>query len=151
MRPPASGTASCSPIRTGSTGSWPTAPSAPGPSPRPRWPKSARRWGCADDGSPTGVVMDALQPNGRERRLLDALLVLGVVVLFFLAVGLVADAIYYFGDILLAFFLAWLLAFIISPIVSRIVDLIPALPRVFATVMVYTLIVIILVVVVLVA
>ena len=37
--------------------------------------------------------MDAIQPTSRERRLLTALLVLGVVCLFFLAVGLVADAI----------------------------------------------------------
>jgi predicted PurR-regulated permease PerM len=94
--------------------------------------------------------MDALQPTSRERRLLTALLVLAVVCLFFLAVGLVADAIYYFGDVLLAFFLAWLLAFIISPLVTRIVDVVPRLPRVLATVIVYTLIVIGLVVIVLV-
>ena len=94
--------------------------------------------------------MDALQPTSRERRLLTALLVLAVVVLFVLAVGLVADAIYYFGDVLLAFFLAWLLAFIISPLVTRIVDVVPRLPRVLATVIVYTLIVIGLVVIVLV-
>jgi predicted PurR-regulated permease PerM len=91
-------------------------------------------------------MMDQLRPSGRDRRLLSAILVLGVVVLFFMAVGSIASAIYYFGDILLAFFLAWLLAFIISPLVTRIVDAIPRLPRALATVIIYTLIVIVLVI-----
>ena len=47
-------------------------------------------------------------------------------------------AVFYFGDILLTFFLAWLLAFIISPIVTRIAAAIPRLPRALATVLVYT-------------
>ena len=50
--------------------------------------------------------------------------------------GDTADALAYFADILLAFFLAWLLAFIISPIVTRIAAAIPGLPRVLATVIV---------------
>ncbi len=90
-------------------------------------------------------MADAIAPGGRDRRLLSAILALGAIVLFFVAVNLAASAIGYFGDVLLAFFLAWLLAFIISPVVTRIVDLIPRLPRVLATVMVYTLIVAILV------
>jgi predicted PurR-regulated permease PerM len=90
-------------------------------------------------------VLDAIAPGGRERRLVSAILVLGTVVLFFVAVNLAASAIGFFGDILLAFFLAWLLAFIISPVVTRIVDLIPRLPRVLATVLVYTAIVVLLV------
>ena len=76
--------------------------------------------------------------DGRDRRLVSAILVLATVVLFFVAVGLAAHGVGFFGDILLAFFLAWLLAFIISPIVTRIVGLIPRLPRVLATVIVYT-------------
>jgi predicted PurR-regulated permease PerM len=91
-----------------------------------------------------------LRPSDRQRRLFDAILVLGAVVLFFIAISLIADALAFFSDILLAFFLAWLLAFIISPIVTRIAAAIPGLPRVIATVLVYTLIVIALVVVVLV-
>jgi predicted PurR-regulated permease PerM len=83
-----------------------------------------------------------LQPSGRERRLVGAILVLATVVLFFIAISLIADALAFFSDILLAFFLAWLLAFIISPIVTRIAAVIPGLPRVLATVLVYTLIVI---------
>jgi predicted PurR-regulated permease PerM len=90
-------------------------------------------------------VVDVIAPGGRDRRLVSAILVLGTIVLFFVAVNLAASAIGFFGDILLAFFLAWLLAFIISPVVTRIVDLIPRLPRVLATVLVYTLIVALLV------
>ena len=90
-------------------------------------------------------MLDAIAPGGRERRLVSAILVLGTVVLFFVAVNLAASAVGYFGDVLLAFFLAWLLAFIISPVVTTIVDLIPRLPRVLATVLVYTVIVAIIV------
>ncbi|MGZ9275824.1 MAG: AI-2E family transporter [Candidatus Limnocylindrales bacterium] len=94
--------------------------------------------------------MDAVGPGGRERRLVSALLVLGVIVLFFVAVSLAGAAIGFFGDVLLAFFLAWLLAFIISPVVTRIVNIDPRVPRVVATVVVYTLIVALLVFLVLV-
>ena len=61
------------------------------------------------------------RPSDRQRRLVDAILVLGATVLFFIAVSQIATALGYFSDILLAFFLAWLLAFIISPLVTRIV------------------------------
>jgi predicted PurR-regulated permease PerM len=90
-------------------------------------------------------MLDAIAPGGRERRLVSAILALGTVVLFFIAVDLAASAIGFFGDVLLAFFLAWLLAFVISPIVTTIVALIPRLPRVLATVLVYTAIVVVLV------
>jgi predicted PurR-regulated permease PerM len=90
-------------------------------------------------------VLDAIAPAGRERRLVSAILVLGTVVLFFVAVDLAASAIGFFGDVLLTFFLAWLLAFIISPVVTRIAALIPRLPRVDATVLVYTAIVVVLI------
>ena len=89
-------------------------------------------------------------PGSRERRLVSAILVLGTIVLFFAAVSMAANAVGFFGDILLTFFLAWLLAFIISPVVTRIVALIPRLPRVLATVLVYTVIVALLVFIVLV-
>jgi predicted PurR-regulated permease PerM len=95
-------------------------------------------------------MMNAILPGGRERRLIGAILVLATIVLFFVAVGLVSSAVFYFGDILLSFFLAWLLAFIISPIVTRIANAIPRLPRVLATVLVYTVIVIVLVILLLV-
>lgn len=91
--------------------------------------------------------MEAVRPTSRERRLIGAILVLGTIVLFFIAMSLVAEALGFFSDILLGFFLAWLLAFVISPIVTRIAAAIPGLPRVVATVIVYTLIVIVLIVV----
>lgn len=92
-----------------------------------------------------------VQPERRNGRLVGALLVLGVVALFFIVVGQLAEAFFFFGDIFLTFFLAWLLAFIISPIVARLMDLDPRLPRALAAVIVYTLVVAILVVLVVVA
>jgi predicted PurR-regulated permease PerM len=92
-----------------------------------------------------------VEPGPRDRPLLRALLILGVIALVFFVVGQLAGLFFYFGDILLTFFLAWLLAFIISPIVSRIVDVIPRLPRAVATIIVYTVVVLALVVVVVVA
>jgi predicted PurR-regulated permease PerM len=77
--------------------------------------------------------------------LIGAILVLSTVVLFFIAMSLTADALAFFADILLAFFLAWLIAFIISPIVTRIAAAIPGLPRVLATVLVYTVIALVLI------
>lgn len=90
-------------------------------------------------------MLDAIALAGRERRLVGAILVLGAVVLFFVAVDLATTAIGFFGDVLLTFFLAWLLAFIISPIVTRIAAVIPRLPRIVATVLVYTAIVVVLI------
>jgi predicted PurR-regulated permease PerM len=92
-----------------------------------------------------------VRPDGRDRRLVSAILVLAVVALFFVVVGQIGTAFFYFGDVLLTFFLAWLLAFIISPIVTWFVDLIPRLPRAVATVLVYSLVVLVLVVIVVVA
>jgi predicted PurR-regulated permease PerM len=82
-----------------------------------------------------------VQPGRRDRRLISALLVLGVTALFMLVVTQLATAFFFFGDILLTFFLAWLLAFIISPVVTRIVDAVPRLPRAAAAFLVYTLVV----------
>ena len=79
-----------------------------------------------------------VQPGGRERRLIGIILVLAAVALTFVVIGYLASVFFYFGDILLTFFLAWLLAFIISPAVTRISALIPRLPRIVATVLVYT-------------
>jgi predicted PurR-regulated permease PerM len=83
-----------------------------------------------------------VQPGSRDRRLLSALLILAVVAVFFYIVIQLTSLFFYFGDILLTFFLAWLLAFIISPIVTRVVDVIPRLPRALATILVYTAVVV---------
>jgi predicted PurR-regulated permease PerM len=87
----------------------------------------------------------------RDRRLVSALLILTALAVFIYIVSKLTGLFFYFGDILLTFFLAWLLAFIISPIVSRIVNLIPRLPRAAATVLVYTVFVLILVIIIVVA
>ena len=81
----------------------------------------------------------AFELTERQRRLLDALLVLATVVLGFMVVGFLGSLFLYFGDVILVFFLAWLLAFILSPLVGFLVKNIPALPRVLAVVVVYAL------------
>src|SRR6188508_3468129 len=93
----------------------------------------------------------SLVPGPRDRRLLSALLILGVIAVFFFIVSQLSQLFFYFGDIFLTFFLAWLLAFIISPLVSRIVDAIPRLPRAAATILVYVAVVLVLVLIVVVA
>ena len=95
--------------------------------------------------------MQNVQPEDRNGRLVGALLVLGVLALFFIVVNQLAEAFFFFGDIFLTFFLAWLLAFIISPIVARLTDLDPRLPRALVVLIVYTLVVLILVVLVVIA
>jgi predicted PurR-regulated permease PerM len=73
----------------------------------------------------------------RERRWLDAILVLGAVYLAFLVISLVSVVFAYFSDLILVFFLAWLLAFMLSPLVSRLRSAIPILSRAGAVVVVY--------------
>ena len=79
----------------------------------------------------------AFELSDRQRRWLDALLVIGTFVVAFVLIGYLGSLFFYFGDIILVFFLAWLLAFILSPIVSFLVRHIPKLPRVVAVVLVY--------------
>src|SRR5687767_5160374 len=81
----------------------------------------------------------AFELTERQRRLLDALLVLATVALGFMVIGYLGSLFLYFGDVILVFFLAWLLAFILSPLVGFLVKNIPALPRVLAVVVVYAL------------
>ena len=79
----------------------------------------------------------AFQVSDRERRWLYALLILATIAVGFIVAQLIAQTFFYFGDIVLVFFLAWLLAFILSPIVAALVRHIPGLPRVVAVVVVY--------------
>jgi predicted PurR-regulated permease PerM len=81
------------------------------------------------------------QLTDRERSWIDALLILATVAVGFVVVGFATNVFFYFGDIVLVFFLAWLLAFILSPIVSAILRLAPRLPRVAAVVVVYAILV----------
>src|SRR5256885_1735803 len=77
----------------------------------------------------------------RERRWLDALLILATIAAGFIVVGFLASLFFYLGDIVLVFFLAWLLAFILSPVVGGMERIVPRLPRVVAVVAVYTILV----------
>src|SRR6476659_288706 len=79
----------------------------------------------------------AFQVTERQRRWIDALLVMGTVVVAIILIGYLGSIFFYFGDVILVFFLAWLMAFILSPIVSVLVRNIPNLPRVVAVVLVY--------------
>ena len=67
---------------------------------------------------PGRVAMLQNQLEPRDRQLLRTLLVLGVVALVLIVGSQIVTAFYFFGDILLVFFLAWLLAFVISPVVT---------------------------------
>src|SRR5436190_11653462 len=72
----------------------------------------------------------------RQRRLLDAVLVLGVVALSFIVVGFAGSVFYAFGDILLLFFLAWLLSFALLPLINFVAR-IPRVPPPAAVIIVY--------------
>lgn len=74
-----------------------------------------------------------------ERRWLHALLVLGTFVLGFLLLGMVAELLIFFSDILFILIMAWLLAFVLSPIISVILRAFPTLPRGLVTILVYLL------------
>ena len=87
------------------------------------------------------MLQNQLEP--RDRQLLRTLLVLGVVALALVVGSQIITAFYFFGDIILVFFLAWLIAFVISPVVNWLIERIPALPTAAATVLVYTLVVVI--------
>lgn len=75
--------------------------------------------------------------NERQRRWLNALLILGTLTVALILVGLVADILVFFSDVLLIFFLAWLLAFVLSPVVAAIDRVLPMLPRGLAVLATY--------------
>lgn len=77
-----------------------------------------------------------------ERRWVHALLVVATLTVSLLLIGLIANILLYFSDILLVFFLAWLLAFALSPIVSGIIRAFPTLPRALVTILTYLVIMI---------
>jgi predicted PurR-regulated permease PerM len=79
----------------------------------------------------------------RQRRLLDAVLALGVVALAFVVVGFAGSVFYAFGDILLLFFLAWLLSFALLPLINFVAR-VPRVPPPAAVIIVYLTIVVLL-------
>src|SRR3954453_2013999 len=72
----------------------------------------------------------------RQRRLLDALLILGVVALGFIVIGYASSAFYAFGAIVLLFFLAWLLSFALLPLINFVAR-IPRVAPAAAVIIVY--------------
>ena len=80
----------------------------------------------------------------RQRRLIDAALVLAVIALGFVVLGYVASVFYAFGDILLLFFLAWLLSFALLPLINGLVAAGPAADQAGAVIVVYLTIVVVL-------
>lgn len=79
----------------------------------------------------------AIELTPRERRWLDAILVLGAISLGFVVLGFISVVFAFFSDIILIFFLAWLLAFMLTPLVTRLRDTIPFLSRAGAIFTVY--------------
>jgi predicted PurR-regulated permease PerM len=79
----------------------------------------------------------SIELTARERRWLDALLLLSTIAVAYVVLGFAARILDSFGDLITVFFLAWLLAFILIPVVGRITQTIPVLPRVVAVMLVY--------------
>lgn len=80
----------------------------------------------------------------RQRRLVDAVLILAVVALGFVVAGFVANVFYAFSDILLLFFLAWLLSFALGPLIRLVMRILPWMPQAGAVIIVYLAIVVLL-------
>lgn len=78
-----------------------------------------------------------VQLTDRERRWLDALLIIGTFAVGLVLLGLLAQFLLFFGDILLVFFLAWLLAFVLSPAATLLDRVMPGLPRALAVLLTY--------------
>jgi predicted PurR-regulated permease PerM len=77
----------------------------------------------------------------RQRRLLDAVLILAAVALGFVVVADVAGVLTFFSDVLLLFFMAWLLAFAILPMINLVRRLMPGIPDLLAVILVYLIVV----------
>jgi predicted PurR-regulated permease PerM len=73
----------------------------------------------------------------RERRWLNAILVLATFALLFIVLGDIGIVFAQFADLILVFFLAWLLAFMLSPLVTLLRSAVPILSRAGAVVIVY--------------
>ena len=85
--------------------------------------------------------MPPFELSDRQRRLVDAVLVLAVVALGFVVVSDVASVLAFFSDVVLVFFLAWLLAFAILPLINLVKRLVPVIPDIVAVLLVYLVVV----------
>jgi predicted PurR-regulated permease PerM len=79
----------------------------------------------------------ALELTPRQRRWLDALLILSTIAVGFVVIGFVGQLFAAFGDIILVFFLAWLVSFVMTPATAALERAMPRMPRVIAVVLVY--------------
>lgn len=78
-----------------------------------------------------------IELTDRQRRLIDAALILGVVALAFIVITDAAVTLGFFGDILLQFFLAWLLSFALLPLISGVQRLVPKVGHAGSVMVVY--------------
>jgi predicted PurR-regulated permease PerM len=81
----------------------------------------------------------SFQLTQRERRWLDAILVLAAFSLAYVVLQFIAVIFALFGDLIMVFFLAWLLAFMLSPIIDMVYK-IPRITRAGAVLATYLLI-----------
>jgi predicted PurR-regulated permease PerM len=73
----------------------------------------------------------------QEGRWIRALLILATLTVGLVFIGLTADVIVYFSDIILILIMAWVFAFVLSPAVDGIKRFLPAAPRTLVVVVIY--------------
>jgi predicted PurR-regulated permease PerM len=73
----------------------------------------------------------------QEGRWIRALLILATLTVALVFMGLAAEVIVYFSDIILILVMAWVFAFVLSPLVDGIKRVLPAAPRTLVVVVVY--------------
>jgi len=79
-----------------------------------------------------------------DGRWIRALLILATLTVGLVFIGLAADVIVYFSDIILIVIMAWVFAFVLSPVVDGVGRIAPVLPRILVVVVVYGLLFIVL-------
>ena len=89
--------------------------------------------------------------SDRDHKWLTSLLILATLAFGFVVVDYLGKWVFFFGDVIMVFFLAWLLAFILSPVANGLVHLFPRLPKALAVIVVYSLLIVILVVAIIIA
>ena len=73
----------------------------------------------------------------RDGRWIRALLILATVTVGLVFIGLAADVIVYFSDIILIVVMAWVFAFVLNPVVDGFGRLVPSVPRLVPVIVVY--------------
>jgi predicted PurR-regulated permease PerM len=81
----------------------------------------------------------------REGRWIRALLILATLTVGLVFIGLAADVIVYFSDIILIVVMAWVFAFVLNPVVDGFGRIAPSIPRIVPVVVVYGLLFVILI------